>query len=133
MARMDVQTGEQPNPLVRVSTRPQKRHAKNSADAPITQQPSTPGFAYQDITKEELDKLGARRQAIGGVLVTQVESGSPADAAGITVGDIITEAAGTPLQGAKQLGKILETQDTDRGILLLIERGDRRTFAILKP
>ena len=133
MARMDVQTGEQPNPLVRVSTRPQKRHAKNSADAPITQQPSTPGFAYQDITKEELDKLGARRQAIGGVIVTQVESGSPADAAGITVGDIITEAAGTPLQGAKQLGKILETQDTDRGILLLIERGDRRTFAILKP
>ena len=131
-ARINVQTGEQPAPLVRASTRPQKRRLQNSPVAPVPQ-PSTPGFTYRDVTKDTLKEFGSRRQSSGGVIVSQVEPGSPAAVAGITKGDIITEAAGTPLQGAKQLEEILKAQDPDRGLLLLIERGDQRTFAILKP
>jgi hypothetical protein len=36
------------------------------------------------------------------------------------------------VQGKNDLEEILKSLDPDRGVLLLLERGNRRTFAILK-
>jgi len=77
--------------------------------------------------------FGIRCQVAGGVLVSDVEPGSPAAVAGMERGDIITEAGGRPVSGRKDLESVLSALVPGRGVLLLIERGDRRTFAILKP
>jgi S1-C subfamily serine protease len=65
--------------------------------------------------------------------VTEVAPLSPAAAAGVERGDIITEAGGRPIHSKKDFETILEAMDNDRGILLLLERGGQKTFAILKP
>jgi serine protease Do len=131
-ARISVVTGEQPDPLVRVSTKPQRQRPAK-APVPPVQQPSSPGFTYRDATKEALKEFGIRRQAGGGVVVSKVEEGSPAAVAGLEAGDLITEAGGRPVLGHKDLEEVLGAADPDRGILLLLERAGNRTFAILKP
>ncbi|MFZ4777916.1 MAG: PDZ domain-containing protein, partial [Terrimicrobiaceae bacterium] len=114
-------------------TKSQKRQAPNRPpDAPVAQ-PSSPGFSFRDTDKETLTQFGIRRQAGGGVVVTQVEAGSPAAVAGLEPGDVITEAGGRPLLNQKDLQEVLKSVNSDRGILLLLERGQNRTFAILKP
>ena len=45
----------------------------------------------------------------------------------------ITEAGGRPVLSKKDLEEVLNSAAPDRGLLLLIERGGSRTFAILKP
>jgi S1-C subfamily serine protease len=66
-------------------------------------------------------------------LVTQVEPGSAAAAAGLEPGDVITEAAGKPIRDKDDFEKAMEFTGGQRGILLLLERDAQKTFAILKP
>jgi len=130
MLNLQVMTGEQSAPLVRASAHPKPQKKARPSPAP---QPQSPGFSFRDISPESLKEFGIRRQAPGGVIVTEIEPGSPAAVAGIERGDIITEAGGGPVAGRKDLENALETTEPGRGILLLIERGGRRTLAILKP
>ena len=134
LVKLAVMTGEQPDPIMRASTRPRRNRQQHpdAARQPVPQ-PSSPGLSLKDADQEALREFGIRRQASGGALVSGVEPGSPAAVAGIEKGDIITEAGGRPVQGKNDLEEILKSLDPDRGVLLLLERGNRRTFAILKP
>lgn len=132
MVKLQVRTGDQAAPLVRASARSQPPHKPLSNAAPVPQ-PSSPGFSFSDASPEALKEFDIRRQSSGGAVVTRIEPGSPAAVAGIERGDIITEAGGHPIAGKKDLEKALESGDPGRSILLLIDRGDRKTFAILKP
>lgn len=76
--------------------------------------------------------MGISSKAPKGVVVTSVEPYSAAAAAGLEPGDIITEAAGQPVDSKEALEKTLATMDRERGTLLLIQRADSSTFAILK-
>jgi Do/DeqQ family serine protease len=138
VVRLAVMTGEQPDPFVRVSARP--RRTGNLPQTPgqtvpraTDPAPTSPGFSFRDASPDALREFRIRRQATGGVVVTNVEPGSPAAVAGIEPGDVVTEAGGRQIGGKKDLESVLASLDPGRGILLLIERGDRRTFAILKP
>ncbi|MFA7343615.1 MAG: trypsin-like peptidase domain-containing protein [Terrimicrobiaceae bacterium] len=131
-ARIEVRTGEQPNPLVRVSTKAQRRNLLKTPSGAV-RQPSSPGFTFRDADRDALQEFDIRRQAGGGVVVSQVEAGGPAAVAGLEPGDLITEAGGWPVLGKKDLEEVLKSASPDRGILLLIERSGSRTFVILKP
>ena len=129
---VEVITGEQPGRIVRASTKPQRhRIPKNPGDT--VAQPSSPGFSFRDANADALKEFGIKRAAGGGVVVTQVEAGSPASVAGLEPGDLITEAGGHPVLARKDLEEVLKSADPDRGVLLLLERSGNRTFAILKP
>jgi len=130
---LQVMTGEQPDPILRASTKPSRRQAPAGPPAAQVTQPSSPGFSFRATDRETLEQFGIRRQSLGGVVVTAVEAGSPASVAGLVPGDVITEAAGRPLLSQKDLEEVLQSAPPDRGILLLLERGQNRTFAILKP
>ena len=129
---VDVTTGEQPERFVRASTKPQ-RHRVPKSPADMVAQPSSPGFSFRDANAETLKEFGIKRAARGGVVVTEVEAGSPAAVAGLEPGDLITEAGGHPVLARKDLEEVLKSADPDRGVLLLLERAGNRTFAILKP
>ena len=129
---VEVITGEQPGRIVRASTKPQRhRIPKNPGDT--VAQPSSPGFSFRDANADALKEFGIKRAVGGGVVVTQVEAGSPASVAGLEPGDLITEAGGHPVLARKDLEEVLKSADPDRGVLLLLERSGNRTFAILKP
>lgn len=129
--RLDVATAEHPEKFVRASVR-------SSPAAPPNASSTSPGgflhgLAIEDASPEALRKMGVDRQEAGGVLVTAVDPSSPAAAAGLEPGDIITEAGGKPVLGKKDFEKALSGDDSRRGILLLLERSAQKTFAILKP
>jgi serine protease Do len=76
------------------------------------------------------------RRAVGlperdGLLVRDVESDSPAERAGITVGDLIVEAAGKPVSRSDDLFDALATAEQSHLLTLGIVRGsDERTVEV---
>ena len=92
-----------------------------------------PGLSVEEVTPEALQTMKIQRKDSGGVLVTAVEPFSAAAAAGLEVGDIITEAGGKPILGKKDFDQAMSEMNRQRGVLLLLERLGQKTFAILKP
>jgi len=133
--RVTVQTAEQPDKFVRASMRSPSRKPNplsvpkaNGSDNPVG-----PGLSVTDATPALLQEMNIQRKSSGGVLVTQVDPMSAAAAAGLERGDIITEAGGRPILSKKDFETILGGIDSERGMLLLLERSGQKTFAILKP
>ncbi len=68
----------------------------------------------------------------GGVVVTAVESGSPADRAGIRVGDVILEIDRQRIAGLGDFRQIVDKLAKGSGILFLIRREDTTIFLALR-
>jgi serine protease Do len=89
------------------------------------------GIAVQNLTPEVVQGLGLKNAA--GVVVAQVEPGSPADEAGIQAGDVIREVNRKPVKNADDfLEKIQKIKGQDN-ILLFIQRRENHLFAAVKP
>jgi len=86
------------------------------------------GLRVQDLTPEIADQLGVEDDA--GVLVTAVEPGSAADAAGLRRGDLILEVDRSPVNTASELEDRLGK--AEGRALLLVRRGDATIFVPLK-
>ena len=66
-----------------------------------------------------------------GVLVSQVQDGSPAEKAGLKTGDIITEFDGAPLTGMDQLRMKVAATDPGSSVKLTVFRdGKRKTIGV---
>ena len=66
-----------------------------------------------------------------GVVVTDVEAGSPAEGAGIQPGDVIEEVNRQPIKSVEDFNKAMaDVQDKDP-LLLLVRRGNVSTFFAL--
>ena len=64
------------------------------------------GIAVQDLTPEIAQGLGLKKAT--GVVVTQVEPGSPAAEAGLQTGDVIREVNRKPVKNADDFGRKAE-------------------------
>ena len=83
----------------------------------------------------ELTRELARRYGISetrGVLVTYVESYSPAWEAGIREGDVIIEVNREPVENLDKYYRAIREAKKGDKILLLIRRGSSSQFVILK-
>jgi serine protease Do len=85
------------------------------------------GIAVQDLTPEIAQGLGLKKA--GGVVVTQVEPGSPAAEAGLQSGDIIREVNRKPVKNADEFVQKLEKAQGQGTLLLSIQRGENHLFA----
>jgi S1-C subfamily serine protease len=65
-----------------------------------------------------------------GAYVGGVKPGSPADVAGVRVGDIITEVGGTPVRSADDLSATLGRLNAGRTSLTLQRGMNKRTVAV---
>ena len=61
-----------------------------------------------------------------GLLVLEVEPGSPAEAAGIAVGDVLIGAGGRSFNGPYDLARALRNADRASGVEIDFIRGGRR-------
>jgi S1-C subfamily serine protease len=87
------------------------------------------GLAVRTLTKDAA--IGMGFPAMEGLLVTSVQPGSPADGAGVQVGDVITSVASKPVRTSSELTKALESAPGN-AVMIDITRGDEKTYGILK-
>lgn len=88
------------------------------------------GVAVQALTPELAQQLGVPDR--GGVVVVEVEEGSPAAEAGIEPGDIIAQANRQPVQTVADLRRALEAQDAGEPLLLQVHRKGSSLFVALR-
>ncbi len=90
------------------------------------------GLTVQDVTPEIAEQLGLEKGE-SGVVVTSVTRNSPAAAAGLEPGDLIVSVSNEPVKDAESFREKLDAATSDRGLLVLIRRGDQTLFRVLKP
>ena len=89
------------------------------------------GIGVQNITPDIAQALGLKDAT--GVVVTQVEPGSPAENAGIQKGDVIHEVDRKPVKDVRGLMDQIAKAKDKESILLLVQRGGNRMFAAITP
>jgi len=88
------------------------------------------GLQLQDLPADVAEEMSL---PAGGVIVTNVEPGGPADVAGLQRRDVITAVGGTAVENTEAFVSALEKISGDEGAVLLVERKGKKTYAILKP
>jgi len=87
------------------------------------------GVQIGDVTKEVAESIGLG--AAQGALVRSIESGSPADKAGLEPGDIITRFDNKPIEKASDLPRLVgNTKPGTRSNLLVFRRGASKELAV---
>ena len=89
------------------------------------------GIAVQDITPELGERLGLNPEEKG-VVVTGIRPNSPAADAGLRPGDVILEVDRKRVNSVKDYYRALQRADNEKGLLLLIKRGNGNIYIILK-
>jgi serine protease Do len=84
------------------------------------------GIAAQEISKEIAQQLGIPRDA--GVIVTDVEEGSPADDVGIQPQDIIVQVNKVKVASIKQYTTEMNKAAEKKSVILLVKRGKSNFF-----
>jgi serine protease Do len=89
------------------------------------------GLAVQTLTPEIAENLGVEETK--GVVVTAVESGSPAEEAGLRRGDVILEVNREAVDHADAYAAALKKVEKGKNVLFLVRRGENTIFLALKP
>jgi len=89
------------------------------------------GMTVQKVTPQMAESLGLDKPE--GVVVTDVESGSAADDAGIRRGDVIVQIDRKPVRSVEEYRKFIAGIRKGKGVLFLVKRGDSTLFLALKP
>lgn len=82
------------------------------------------GVRMEDVTADNMAKYKLTKEI--GVIVSSVEKGSPAEAAGIQENDVILEYCGIPVISATQLARLVEETPVGRKVELLVSRDGKR-------
>jgi S1-C subfamily serine protease len=83
----------------------------------------------QEITPEIAKNYSLSRTS--GVIIVQVENGSPAEQAGLTAGDIIVEIDKKPVKDLVTFNRLLAGVKEGETLLFLIDRGGTTIFVTL--
>lgn len=105
-----------------------KDHADLSDEA--AKETASLGMTVQELTPELAESMQIDQAT--GVLVTNVEEGSPAAMAGLKRGDLITEINQEPVTNIKSFGKQLAQSKNDKRILLLAQHGSNSRYVVIK-
>lgn len=93
--------------------------------------------AWLGLTVDNISRSYARQHNLDddkGVLVFEVEPGSPADDKDIRQGDIILEVDNKPIEDLTEYRKVTgDLKDREKAILFLVKRGERVFYIALKP
>lgn len=90
------------------------------------------GVAVQDLTPEVRDQLNLPNR-VKGVVVQDVRSGSPAEEAGLSRGDVIQEVNRKPVQSSEQFSQQVHSLPKDKDLLLLVWSNGGASFRVVHP
>ena len=90
------------------------------------------GMMVQELTPQLAQQLGLE-QGTTGVVIFDVNEGSPAAEAGLRPGDLITEVNRTAVQNMNDYQQALKKVKNGENLLLLVKRGSGAFYAVLTP
>jgi serine protease Do len=88
------------------------------------------GMMVQELTPQLAQQLGLEAGTTG-VVISDVEEGSPAAEAGLRPGDLITEVNRTAIQNMDDYQQALKKVKNGENLLLLVKRGSGAFYAVL--
>jgi serine protease Do len=88
------------------------------------------GMEVQSLTPELAKRLETKAEQ--GVVVTDVQSGSPADRAGLGAGAVIVEANRKPVKTVEDLTNALNDKSMAKGVLLLVRSAEGSRFIVIR-
>jgi serine protease Do len=98
---------------------------------PTGKQASSWGLTVQNITPEMAERFGWPK-TVAGVVVSNVEPGSPSAEAKVRQGDLIQEVNRRKVRNLREYNQAMETAKKDGSLLLLIKRGEHTFWVTLK-
>jgi serine protease Do len=90
------------------------------------------GMMVQELTPQLARQLGLEAGAAG-VVISDINEGSPAAEAGLRSGDLITEVNRTAIQNMNDYQQALNKVKSGENLLLLVKRGSGAFYAVLTP
>ena len=88
------------------------------------------GIQVEDLTPQIAEQLGIKAEH--GVVITDVQSGSPAEMAGLNTGMVITEANRQPVISVDAFRKALGGKPLEKGLLLLVRTTEGSRFVVIR-
>ena len=88
------------------------------------------GLEVENLSPKVAQQLGVK--ADHGVAITDVQSGSPADMAGLTTGMVITEVNRQAVNNSEDFHKALASKSLDQGVLLLVRTAEGSRFVVIR-
>lgn len=114
----------------RMSLRAELGEAPGSGRANANRKPPKLGIALQDVTPRLQRQLGL--DVASGVVIAAVESGSPADAAGLRPGDVLDKVGSKSVGSASDALELLGKADLAKGIRLRVTRNGQGRFVFVR-
>ena len=90
------------------------------------------GISVQELTPQLQQQLDLEPGTTG-VVVSNIQAGSPADSAGLRPGDVITEVNRQPVRNLADFRQALQRVTEGENLLLLVQRGGGAFYAVLTP
>ena len=106
------------------------RSSEPKAEGEDTKQFDKFGLEVGPLTGDVAKQLGLKDTS--GVVVTSVEDGSPADRAGLSTGDVITQVARKTVKSVAEFEAEIKNASLDKGVLLLVRSTEGSRFVVLK-
>ena len=88
------------------------------------------GLTLQDLTDEVAGQFNYKKEQ--GVLIADVEEGSPAAQVGLQAGQLIEEVNRTRVHNLKELQQAMKNTANAKQVLLRVRAGDRSQYVVLQ-
>jgi serine protease Do len=118
---------EQPSDFGLTVSRPQGRSMPDAQSSAL----EAVGLEIGNLDPAVAERLNMK--GVEGVVITDVQSGSSADLAGLESGMVITQIDRRPVTSVRDVERLLEEADPSDGLLLLVKSGQGSRFVMLTP
>ena len=98
--------------------------------APTNEQVELLGMTVEELTEENAEKLGVKPGV--GVVITEVDSGSPSEKIGLLPGMIVQEVERQAISSLNIFKEIVGKIDQEKGILLLVTTSNGSRYIFLQ-
>ncbi|MBD3309091.1 Do family serine endopeptidase [candidate division KSB3 bacterium] len=88
------------------------------------------GITVQELTPDIADQLGYANEE--GVVISDIEAGSPAAEAGLRRGDLIKEINRNPVTSLTEYNDVMASVNEEEDMLLLIRRGENTRYVVIE-
>ena len=125
-----LRNGEEKTVSLTVGTMPEG--GQKTMPSEETQKENVWGISVQELTPPLARQLDLEPGTTG-VVISDVKQGSPADAAGLHPGDLITEMNRKEIKNLNDYQQALHQMKTGENLLLLVQRGGGAFYVVLTP